>query len=179
MALFASPIARLDRGTVIPLAAALIFVVALASIASALAFEHIGGYAPCPLCLKQRWAYYAGIPLAGFALLLALYERRDPAVLALTLCGAGFLVNSGLGVYHAGVEWGFWPGPADCAGGDFTAPVGDLLQSLRETRIVRCDEAPWQFLGLSFAGYSALISLGLAVVAFAAIWLGWRSGEKS
>ena len=179
MELVSRMMAGLDRATVIPLAAALIFAGALASIAAALAFEHISGYAPCPLCLQQRWAYYAGIPLAAFALFMALYERRDPAVLALTLCGAGFLFNAGLGVFHAGVEWGFWPGPADCAGAALTVPTGDLLQSLSETRIVRCDEAPWRFLGLSFAGYSALISLGLGAVAFAAIWLGWRQPEET
>ena len=174
---FSTLMERPDRNTVIPLAALLIFATALASITSALLFEHVGGYAPCPLCLKQRWAYYAGIPLAGFALLMGLYERRDPALLALTLCGAGFLVNAGLGVFHAGIEWGFWPGPADCAGSALTVPTGDLLQSLRETRIVRCDEAPWRFLWLSFAGYSALISLGLGAIAFAAIWFGWRREE--
>jgi disulfide bond formation protein DsbB len=29
---------------------------------------------------------------------------------------------------------------------------------------VRCDEIPWQMLGISMAGWNAIISLGLAAV---------------
>lgn len=163
-----------DAHAILPLAALAVFAVALTTLLAALAFEHIGGYEPCPLCLRQRWAYYIGIPLAGMALILSLYERRDPAILALTLCGAAFAVNAVLGGHHAGVEWGWWPGPAGCVGGELSTPTGDLLGELRTTNVVRCDQANWRFLGLSFAGYNALISAALAFAAFAGSWLGWR-----
>lgn len=163
-----------DADAVLPLAAAAAFALALATLVAALAFEHIGGYEPCPLCLRQRWAYYIATPFAGMALVLSLYERRDAAILALTLCGAAFAVNAVLGGHHAGVEWGWWEGPADCAGGALAAPSGDLLNSLRETEVVRCDQPNWRFLGISFAGYNALISAALAAIAFAGSWLGWR-----
>lgn len=156
-----------ERDSILPLAALLVFAGALAAIMTALAFEYIGGYKPCPLCLKQRWAYYAGIPLAGTAVLFALYQKRDPAVLALTLCAAGFATNAALGIYHSGVEWHWWQGPTDCAGGDVDAAVGNLLETLKTERVVRCDDAAWRFLGISFAGYNAVISAGLAIVAFA------------
>ena len=157
-----------DRNAILPGAAALVFAGALGTIVLALGFQYIGGYEPCPLCYKQRWAYYAGIPLAGAALLFALYQSRQVAILALTFCAAGFLVNAFFGVYHAGVEWHWWEGPAGCAGGaDLSAPVGNLLETIRTETIVRCDEAAWRFLGISMAGYNALICAGLAIVAFA------------
>jgi len=31
---------------------------------AALGLEHIGGYQPCELCLKERYAYWAGIAIA-------------------------------------------------------------------------------------------------------------------
>jgi hypothetical protein len=31
---------------------------------------------------------------------------------------------------------------------------GSLLEQFQRTRVVRCDEAPWRFLGLSLAGYN-------------------------
>ena len=75
-------------------------------------------------------------------------------VIVAMLCGAAF------GVYHAGVEWHWWPGPADCSGPvtDFT-PKGSMLSQLQSIRVVRCDEAAWRFLGVSLAGYNVLISL--------------------
>ncbi|MGI9384373.1 MAG: disulfide bond formation protein B [Methyloligellaceae bacterium] len=148
------------------LASGLVCLAALASIAAAHGFEHIGGYAPCPLCLKERWAYYFAIPAGLVAFLLARAGHARAAGALLLLCALGFLINSGVGVYHAGAEWKWWPGPASCGGGSgVTAGASGLLDTLNQTRVIRCDEASWRLFGLSFAGYSALISLGLAGVA--------------
>jgi disulfide bond formation protein DsbB len=136
---------------------------ALGIILLALAYEHIGGYVPCELCYRQRWAYYAAIPLA---LLGAVFAGPQPLRAVLAACGLIFLVNAGLGVHHAGVEWGWWPGPEGCSGGvQLSSDAARLLESLRNAEIVRCDEPAFRFLGLSFAGYNALISAGLAAVA--------------
>jgi disulfide bond formation protein DsbB len=140
-------------------------------VGSALAIEHIGGIAPCPLCLDQRIAYYAAIPLAMLAVLLA---RNAPlwSRLLLAVVAAGFLVNAGLGVYHAGIEWGFWPGPDACSGMAPLATSPDaLLESLKRPSVVRCDAAALRILGISLAGYSALLSAFLAVLAAA----GWKA----
>jgi len=59
------------------LAAALAIGMALV-VGGALAFEHIGGYIPCALCLQQRTPYYVGIPVALLALLSA--AMRWPAM---------------------------------------------------------------------------------------------------
>jgi disulfide bond formation protein DsbB len=157
------------------LASAAVFLGALAAIMTALGFEHIGGYAPCPLCMQQRLAYHLGIPVALLAFLLSRANHEGLAALLLALVAAAFIANAGLGLYHAGVEWKWWPGPSACgATGELSLDEGvSLLESLRQGRSVTCDEAPWRFLILSFAGWSAVISLALGVIAGAGA-LSWH-----
>jgi disulfide bond formation protein DsbB len=149
------------------LACALVFAGALAAITAAFGFEYLGGYAPCPLCMQQRLAYHLAIPVALLAFLLSRADHQGLAALLLGLVAAAFLANAGLGVYHAGVEWKWWPGPTACAAtGELSIDEGvSLLESLRQGRSVACDEAPWRFLSLSFAGWSAVISLCLGATA--------------
>lgn len=150
------------------IAAAIGFVVSLVTILGAWGFELIGGYVPCPLCLTQRIPYYVAVPVALFAVAAA---RPHPAVgrALLGLFGLVMLVSAGLGAYHAGVEWGFWPGPSSCAvAAADTLSVEDLQAGIADTRVVPCDAVQWRFAGLSFAGWNALISLGLATIALGA-----------
>ncbi len=151
---------------------ALVLFAAVAAILAALGFQYIGGYAPCPLCLQQRYAYYAGIPLLFLALVLTAADRRALAAVLFLAVAAGFLANAGLGVYHSGVEWKFWAGPDTCAGAaaPLSTSAGGLFKDLATTHVIRCDEAPWRFLGLSFAGWNVIASLLLAAGAtFSAI----------
>ena len=151
---------------------------AAATVGGALVFEHAFGYVPCKLCLIQRQPYYAAIPIGLAAALLPPRWGR----LGLWLLALVFLVSAGLGGYHAGVEWGFWPGPADCGGGSGAAAgnVGDFLNQLQSTRVVSCTEAAWRFLGLSLAGWNVLISLVLMDIAFeTALRGGFAFGRKS
>jgi disulfide bond formation protein DsbB len=147
-------------------AALVVFAGSAATILGAWYFQYVLGLPPCPLCLEQRLPYYIVIPLS---LLLAIAAVvRAPRVLIIVgflAIVAAMLCSAALGAYHAGVEWRWWPGPTDCSGpmSDFTAKP--LLDQLRTIRIVRCDEAAWRFLGLSLAGYNALISLALAGIA--------------
>ncbi|GGG49908.1 disulfide bond formation protein B [Chelatococcus composti] len=145
-----------------------VLLAAAVTIGGALVFEHGFGLRPCPLCLMQRNPYYVAMPVA---LVLALLPPR-PALerasgIGLLLLAVVFLVSAGLGVYHAGVEWGWWLGPSDCAGtgGPNPAMVGDFLQSLKSVRVVSCTEAAWRFLGLSLAGWNAVISVAIAAMA--------------
>ena len=149
---------------------------AAAVILAALAFEHLGGYAPCPLCLQQRYAYYAGVPALFLALVLLSAGYARVAAAVFLLVAAGFLANAGLGAYHAGVEWKFWPGPDTCAGAAQPLSTGGgLLEDLATARVIRCDEAPWQFLGLSLAGWNVVASLFLAAGAASAALKALRS----
>ncbi len=156
-----------SRGTARSAPAALIGLVSLAAVAAAWWLQW-RGYAPCELCLKERFPYYVAIVLSGA---LALESSRRPAgrrreaalrfgyaLLALVWIG-----STAFGVYHAGVEWKFWAGPAECSG-TATAPaaVGDFLKQLQSVTVVRCDEAALQVLGLSLAAWNALLSMALA-----------------
>jgi disulfide bond formation protein DsbB len=142
---------------------------ALAGILLALGAQYLGGIAPCPLCLQQRYAYYAGIPLlfAGLAMIAA-DQRRNAAILFF-LIALVFLANAGLGVYHAGAEWKLWPGPDTCAAGTLTTDSKiPMSERLKNINIVRCDEASFRFLGLSFAGWNVFLSVALCIGALQA-----------
>jgi len=154
--------------------ALLILLAAAATIGGALVFEHGLGLRPCKLCLQQRLPYYVAMPVAlGLA---ALPLPRPLLRAGLLLLGLVFLVSAGLGAYHAGVEWGWFAGPSDCGGAAGAAPgaVGDFLRDLDRTRVVSCTDAAWRLLGLSLAGWNALISLALSGLAFAGAGAGGR-----
>ena len=151
-------------------AGALALLLALATILAALAFERFGGYAPCPLCLMQRWAYYAGIPALFLALVLVAAEWPRFAALLFFAVALGFLANAGLGIYHSGIEWAFWPGPDTCTADlkPLGSGAGGLLDKLGDTKVVRCDQAPWRFAGLSFAGWNVVASFVVFIAALQA-----------
>ena len=113
-------------------AAAIVAVVGLATIGGFFFFQYVLGYPPCPLCLEQRLAYYAAVPLAALLWLGAGHGAARKVLLLGFLAIAGVMLwNTGLAGYHAGIEWKFWPGPRDCSG-----PINDfgnnLLQSLQQ-----------------------------------------------
>jgi disulfide bond formation protein DsbB len=150
---------------------AFVFLVGLATILGAWGFQLIGGFVPCKLCLEQRIPYYVGLPLALLALVAEIAGAKPwVSRVLLALAGLAFLVGLGLAVYHAGAEWTWWPGPADCGGGtSTTTSAGDLLSRLDSTRVVSCTEASWRFAGLSFAGWNAVVSLVLVVAALVGV----------
>lgn len=153
-------------------AGAVALALAAGGILAALGFEHIGGYDPCPLCLMQRWAYYACLPLLFVALMQLTMGRRGMAVVLFALVAVAFLANAGLGIYHVGVEEKLWLGPDSCA--VVMRPIGGgsggILDRLPTTRVARCDEAPWRLLGLSFAGWNVVVSALASLAAAQAAW---------
>src|SRR5262245_64456311 len=86
-----------------------VLLLALAAILGALAFEHIGGYAPCSLCLEQRYAYYLAIPLLLLGLLFTALGRPIPAAMLFAAVAAAFLANAVLAGDYPGADWNFWP----------------------------------------------------------------------
>ncbi|WP_425993708.1 disulfide bond formation protein B [Caulobacter sp. DWR1-3-2b1] len=146
------------------------FVASAAMLATAHAFETFGKLYPCTLCLKQREVFW----VAGTVALIAIAARYSPWAARLRrpfdlLLGAIFLYGAGLAAFHAGVEWKWWPGPTTCSGGA-SAAASDLVAMLKGDKIKppACDKAAWIFLGISMAGWNALISLGLAVASLMA-----------
>jgi len=129
----------------------------------ALGFQYLGDMPPCKLCIWQRWPHGAAIVIGVAALILA--WRVLPALGALAAATSG-----GIGIYHTGVERAWWQGPTSCTG---NAPVGgltaeDLLNQIMAAPIVRCDEVPWDMLGLSMASWNAVASFALAALWIAA-----------
>ncbi|MBX9683657.1 MAG: disulfide bond formation protein B [Hyphomicrobium sp.] len=168
-----------ERGLAYQLGSFALFI-SIAGIGVALAFQYIGGYIPCPLCLMQRYAYYAAIPALFLALALVSSGARGWAAAILFVVALAYLANTGLGVYHAGAEWKFWPGPDSCAGDQgLAANTGGLLKDLATIRVVRCDEASWRFMGLSFAGWNAVLSLFLMAVTLRAAFSAAEARRRS
>jgi len=152
--------------------------IALATIAGAWFFQLVLDIKPCPMCLEQRYAYYLAIPLAAVvAFGAAKGAGRALLVAGFAVLFCATLFNAAFGVFHAGVEWGWWPGPTECTGSavDFGDP-GKLLESLNAVKIVRCDEVQWRFLGLSLAGYNALISALMAALSGLGLFALCRRG---
>ena len=123
---------------------------------------------PCELCLEQRLPYYFGLPLLALVLL---FWQRLPRLAwygLLLAVMALFAWGLYLGVYHAGVEWRFWQGPTACTGTGLDVSFEDL-SNINATRIVPCDAVQFRFLGISLAGYNALVMLGAIAL------LGWAA----
>jgi disulfide bond formation protein DsbB len=146
-------------------AAIAIFLIAAVTIAGAFVFQALG-YAPCELCLKERIPYYAGMVVAFLAALFAArwsFRLTQAAFIGLILI---FAASAAFGIYHAGVEWGLWPGPSSCTGAiDKAASMQEFLRQLNNVKVVRCDATAIRILGLSLAGWNAVISVVLAGIA--------------
>ena len=167
-----------DKGPAYRFGSAALFISA-ASILTALGFQYIGGYQPCMLCLLERYAYYAAIPVLFVAIALASGGSKGWASALFFIVALAFLANAGLGTYHAGAEWKFWPGPSTC-GGDaaLTTSAGTLLKDLEGIKVVRCDEAALTFLGISFAGWNVVGSLVLMALCLNAAFAASASRGK-
>lgn len=147
-------------------------IAAAAMLAVAHAFQTFGGLAPCELCLKQREVYWA----TGTIALVCMFLVRAPwgvrfRQLTCWIIAIAFLAEAGVAIYHAGVEWKFWPGPQACTGGVTTGvSVADLQALLNATtkHPPRCDQPAWVFLGVSMAGWNALAALILTALSIAA-----------
>ena len=83
-----------------------------------------------------------------------------------------FIYSTGLAIYHSGAEWAFWPGPTSCGGTKpLTTTTNDFLKSIIATKIVDCTAVQWRLLGLSLAGYNAIISSSLSLLSLKALIL--------
>jgi disulfide bond formation protein DsbB len=154
--------------------------IAAASILTALGFQYIGGYQPCMLCLWERYAYYLAIPLLFLAITLSSGGSKGWAAILFFVVSLAFLANAGLGTYHAGAEWKFWPGPTTCGGdAQLSTSAGSLLKDLEGIKVVRCDEASLKFLGISFAGWNVVASLLLMLLTLRAAFAASENRLKA
>ena len=145
-------------------ARALAFAVPALLLAGAWGFQLIGHLVPCEMCHWQRWPHYAALVAA----LLAYGLARSPASRALVVVAGLLIVVSGLlGIFHAGVEYGWWKGPQHCT--SMALGGGDPLRAILAAPLIRCDVPQWTLAGVSLAGWNALFSLagGIAVLVLA------------
>ena len=136
-------------------------------LAGAFLFQAMG-YAPCKMCIWQRWPH-------GAAVVLGVIGAFAPLAIVAALGALAALTTGAIGVFHAGVEWKLWDGPSSCsgAGTGLTGLSGaDLLNPALAAPVVMCDDIVWSLLGLSMAGWNAVFSLALVGVWIAA----WRRG---
>ena len=132
-----------------------------ALLAGAFVFQAFG-YAPCHLCLLQRWPHGAAVLIGAIALLTG--WRLLPY-----LGAAAALTTAALGLYHTGVERQWWEGPTTCTSGSIAGvDPKALLDQILAAPIVRCDDVAWQLMGLSMASWNMLASLVLAGIWIAA-----------
>ncbi|CAD0185550.1 disulfide bond formation protein B [Ruegeria sp. THAF57] len=127
-------------------------------------FQYLGGLPPCKMCIWQRYPHGAAVLIGGLALAL-------PRNTLLPVLGAlAAMTTAAIGVFHAGVEQKWWEGPSSCTSGDIGGlSTQELMDQIMSAPLVRCDDIPWEFLGLSMAGWNAAISAVLVM-----IWLAAR-----
>ncbi|MBU6252557.1 MAG: disulfide bond formation protein B [Alphaproteobacteria bacterium] len=125
----------------------------------ALGSQYIGGLYPCEMCHWQRWPHEFAIVAALFAF----GTRNHRAAVILTVLAAlGIATSGALGVFHAGVEYGWWPGITSCS----TTASATTLEAIMAAPVIRCDTPQWTLAGVSLAGFNAIFSIGSALAIF-------------
>ena len=134
----------------------------LALLGGALGSQYLGGLYPCEMCYWQRWPHAAAIMLAALAFTVPAASARSR--LLVLLAALAIAVSGAIGVYHAGVELGVFEGFTTCTSTARAATTKDHLEQLMKIPLVRCDQVQWAFLGISMAGWNAILSLGGATL---------------
>jgi disulfide bond formation protein DsbB len=136
--------------------------VPLALLGGALGSQYLGGLHPCEMCYWQRWPHGAAILLAGLAF-TAPPETQRSRLLTL-LAALAIAISGAIGVYHAGVEAKVFEGFTTCTAVATGGSTADILKQITHAPLIRCDEVQWSFLGVSMAGWNAIVSLGGAAL---------------
>jgi disulfide bond formation protein DsbB len=147
--------------------AVLLAAVTATALLAALALQFIGGYAPCNLCIYERYPYLAAAVAAALG---AWWGRPRPALVVAALALAGNVVLSG---YHVGVEQGWFALPETCAAAGEALTVEELKAQIL-TAPPRCDQVTFSLLGLSLAAWNGLFAFLLLLGTLHAL----RQGQK-
>jgi disulfide bond formation protein DsbB len=156
-------------------AKALALIVPLALLAGAYGFQYVWARLfPCEMCWYQRYAHFAALPFALLALTIG-GRLRDNGRLLVLLAALAIFASGALGVWHAGIELKLLPGFTQC-----TAPLSgsaaDMLNDVFSRPMVRCDDVQWSWLGISMAGWNAIVSI---LSAAAITWLATRKRQAA
>jgi disulfide bond formation protein DsbB len=143
------------------LARLIALVLPAALLAGALGSEHLGGLTPCEMCYWQRYPHWAAILLAALSFTSAAGTTRSRALVS--LAALAIAISGAIGFYHAGVELGIFEGLTTCTA-TASGTGADLLNEIMNAPLVRCDQVQFSLLGISMAGWNAILSLGGALV---------------
>lgn len=150
-------------GLTAPAAARLIaLLLPAALLGGALGSQYLGGLHPCEMCYWQRWPHAAAILLAALSFTQPAASGRSRALVL--LAALAIAVSGAIGVYHAGVEAKIFEGFTTCTAMGKGLSTADLLKQISRAPLVRCDEVQFRFLGISMAGWNAILSLGGATL---------------
>jgi disulfide bond formation protein DsbB len=148
----------------LPLARLIALLTPALLLGGAYASQYLGGLHPCEMCWWQRYPHMVAIPLALIA--YALNTRPGVSAAFTALAAIAIAASGGIGLFHAGVEYGWWQGLTACS----TAALGDatdIMSQIMAAPITRCDVAPWSLFGISLAGYNGLLSVSAALAILA------------
>jgi disulfide bond formation protein DsbB len=138
------------------------FLISSLMLSSAFYLEYFHGALPCDLCITQRWFHAA---IISYSLIIIFFQNKNLISKKLLLIGGCvlWLSSSAAGLYHFGIEMSFWTGPDGCSSNiDFSK---DTLTYLLEKSPIKCDEIVFEIFGLSLAGWNAVASFFMFLLA--------------
>jgi disulfide bond formation protein DsbB len=147
----------------------LAFFVPAALLAGAYGSQYLGGLYPCEMCWWQRWPHFAAVAFAAIS--FAMKGAPDKGRSFVWLAALAILVSGGIGFYHAGVEYGIFEGLTQCTANSSGGSAKDILAEVMNKPLIRCDEVQWSWLGISLAGWNAILSIGFGLLIS---WLSLR-----
>lgn len=156
-----------------------LFAVFVAVLALSVAYysQYVGGLHPCEMCHWQRMPYAGNIVL-GLVAFLSRNKHKQFSRTLVWMCFIGLMTATGLGAFHAGVEYGWWEGPTACSGGLGTGMTNEeLLAKILGAPSVSCKDAAVRVLSISMAGWNALYALCSAIILLILIRKSARRGR--
>lgn len=133
--------------------------VALTALSAALISQYVFGLRPCELCLYQRIPFaimiFAGLIGSIFCKL---------ARPSLYLSALAMMINTGIAIFHSGVERKWWAGLTGCTSPDMSGSIEEVMARIAATAVTRCDEISWSMFGLSMANYNVALCATLAAL---------------
>lgn len=128
--------------------------------------QYIEGLQPCALCLWQRIPYGIILPI-GIIAFLSRWKYKKFSIFLAWFCLILLIVAAGLGAFHAGVEYGWWEGPASCSGGfEANLTPRELLERILKAPVISCKIPAIRIAGLSMAGWNVIYALVCAFLLF-------------
>lgn len=157
------------------IASLIAFAVPALALSGAYASQYFWGLAPCHLCLEQRWPHFVALAFGLAALGFGSESLMGRALIA--IAAGGIATSGGIAVFHAGVEAGWWEYVAPCT--STLTGSGSALENIMSAPLVRCDEVAFRFLGVSMAGWNAIVSLAAATAIMGLLVTTFRSAHQN